>query len=81
MTQINDSVNITCEVKGRPTPTVTWYLNDVVIDTESSSHDNDRRSSELVINNFKPENEGVYKCVAKNIYGDLVEKETKIGRL
>ena len=32
-----------------------------------------------MINGFKPENEGVYKCVAKNSYGDLMEKEMKIG--
>ena len=78
MTRVNDSVNVTCEAKGRPTPTVTWYVNDVIIDTKSSNR-GDRRSSELVINGFKPENEGVYKCVAKNSYGDLMEKEMKIG--
>ena len=35
-------------------------------------------TSELVIDEFQPADQATYKCVARNVYNDTVEKSTRI---
>ena len=78
--RVKDSVKITCEATGDPRPTVTWYKKDVKVKAKQFKRSNRRQVSELVISNFQPQDEGRYKCAARNKFGDLVEKVTSISK-
>ena len=36
-------------------------------------------TSELVIEQFQPSDQGSYTCIARNVYNDTVEASSKIG--
>jgi len=61
---IGSSFSIQCEVEGYPTPTVTWYKDDVEVDNRQSSD-----PAMLSVNNAQSEDGGTYQCVARNEYG------------
>ena len=74
---IRESLRVSCSAKGSPLPTVTWYKNDVnmsVINKVTA----DEFTSELVIGEFQPADQATYRCVARNVYNDTVETNTRI---
>ena len=72
MTSYGDNVGAECRATGDPKPTVTWTFYGKVVQ---------RNSRPLVITNFQSKDIGYYKCLAKNKYGDLVERQLLIGRM
>ena len=74
----DNDLELNCEVKGHPTPTVTWYHNDkkmeggknveMKLDDEGKAH--------LKIVELKGDDAGVYKCVATNSVGNASTSAT-----
>ena len=77
---IRESVRVNCSAKGSPLPTVTWYKNDVSMHVINNVTE-DEFTSELVIGEFQPADQATYRCVARNVYNDMVETSTKICKL
>ena len=74
---IRESLRLRCSAKGSPLPTVTWYKNDVNVSAVNKVT-SDEFSSELVIGEFQPADQATYRCVARNVYNDTVETNTRI---
>ena len=74
---IREALRVSCSAKGSPLPTVTWYKNDVNMPIINKVTHNEF-TSELVIDEFQPADQATYKCVARNVYNDTVEKSTRI---
>ena len=69
-----NSVTFTCEAIGEPSPTISWYFNDVMIITSDKYNISDGRipgrvESSLTINNPETSNAGTYTCRAENVVG------------
>ncbi|XP_030585511.1 immunoglobulin-like and fibronectin type III domain-containing protein 1 [Archocentrus centrarchus] len=61
---------MTCAVRGCPTPTVSWYLNDVCINSDSNYYiTNSFGVCSLHILRVQPKDSGEYKVVAVNSFG------------
>uniref|UniRef100_A0A8C5HLJ6 Immunoglobulin-like and fibronectin type III domain-containing protein 1 n=1 Tax=Gouania willdenowi TaxID=441366 RepID=A0A8C5HLJ6_GOUWI len=61
---------MTCAVRGCPTPTVSWYLNDVLINQDSNYYiTNAHGVCSLYIMRVRPVDSGEYKVVAVNTLG------------
>ena len=74
---IRESLRLRCSAKGSPLPTVTWYKNDVNVFAVNKVTA-DEFTSELVIGEFQPADQATYRCVARNVYNDTVETNTRI---
>uniref|UniRef100_A0A3Q1JN37 Ig-like domain-containing protein n=1 Tax=Anabas testudineus TaxID=64144 RepID=A0A3Q1JN37_ANATE len=69
---------MTCAVRGCPTPTVSWYLNDICINSDNTYYiTNSFGVCSLVILRVQPQHSGEYKVVAVNSFGKA-ECSTKI---
>uniref|UniRef100_A0A3P8WG85 Immunoglobulin-like and fibronectin type III domain-containing protein 1 n=1 Tax=Cynoglossus semilaevis TaxID=244447 RepID=A0A3P8WG85_CYNSE len=69
---------MTCAVRGCPTPTVSWYLNDVCINSDSNYYiTNSFGVCSMYILRVRPEDSGEYKVVAVNSFGQA-ECSTKL---
>ena len=69
-----NSVTFTCEAIGEPSPTISWFFNDVVIITSdkynlSAAGVSGRVESSLQINNPETSDAGTYTCHAENVVG------------
>ena len=79
------SVEMPCIAKGDPTPDITWYLYDTVIESDPSSGvtigsftgAGDEIVSYLNITQARTKHGGLYKCVATSKVGSV----THVGRL
>ncbi|KAG7493662.1 Immunoglobulin-like and fibronectin type III domain-containing 1 [Solea senegalensis] len=61
---------MTCAVRGCPTPTVSWYLNDVCINSDSNYYiTNSFGVCSMFIFRVRPQDSGEYKVVAVNSFG------------
>lgn len=68
-----DKVVLKVRVIGQPSPEVTWFIDDETIEAEEGiSLQSDGDKHQLVIDSAHLEDEGVYKCVAKNKAGKAV---------
>ena len=74
---IREALRVSCSAKGSPLPTVTWYKNNVSVPITNNVTD-DEFTSELVIGEFQPADQGTYKCVARNVYNDTLETSIRI---
>ena len=85
-TTVNESatVQLTCEVEGKPKPTVTWFKDGVEVNTSvpeiSSTHPgSDGRSvSTLTIQKGVRSDQGSYHCGASNGIGASVDSSSAI---
>uniref|UniRef100_A0A665TKV8 Immunoglobulin like and fibronectin type III domain containing 1, tandem duplicate 4 n=1 Tax=Echeneis naucrates TaxID=173247 RepID=A0A665TKV8_ECHNA len=69
---------MTCAVRGCPTPTVSWYLDDVCINSDSNYYlTNSFGVCSLYIIRVRPKDSGEYKVVAVNSFGKA-ECSTKL---
>lgn len=69
---------MTCAIRGCPTPTVSWYLNDVCINSDSNYYvTNSFGVCSMYILRVRPKDSGEYKLVAVNSFGKA-ECSTKI---
>lgn len=75
---IRETLRISCSAKGSPLPTVTWYKNDFNVINVMNNVTNDEFTSELVINAFQPEDQGTYSCIARNVYNDTVNTNSRV---
>ncbi|KAM3877762.1 immunoglobulin-like and fibronectin type III domain-containing protein 1 [Diretmus argenteus] len=61
---------MTCAVRGCPTPTVTWYLNNICINSDHNYYiTNSFGICSMYILRVRPEDNGEYKVVAVNSFG------------
>ncbi|XP_070408963.1 muscle M-line assembly protein unc-89-like [Nothobranchius furzeri] len=62
-----------CIMTGDPAPEVAWYFNDLLVDTMTGKYrtEADDKTFRLHISSFTHANAGVYKCVAKNKFGEV----------
>lgn len=87
-TTTNESatVQLTCEVEGKPEPTVTWLKDGAEVNTSdsdiSSTHpaglSNGRSLSKLTIRNAHRSDQGSYRCRASNGIGDIANSSPAI---
>ena len=72
---INDGeeVILTCVVKGKPMPTVTWFRNDAGVDKNDDyiiKFDDSTGRCELIIVEGFTEDSGLFRCIATNEFGE-----------
>uniref|UniRef100_A0A3P9AZI6 Immunoglobulin-like and fibronectin type III domain-containing protein 1 n=1 Tax=Maylandia zebra TaxID=106582 RepID=A0A3P9AZI6_9CICH len=61
---------MTCAVRGYPAPTVSWYLNDICINSDNNYYiTNSFGVCSLYILRVRPKDSGEYKVVAVNSFG------------
>lgn len=67
---IGETANLSCSVKGKPTPEVVWMKNghEVEEDTRVTTSFNGFNCS-LTINGINPDDEARYSCEATNVHG------------
>uniref|UniRef100_A0A672FC61 Immunoglobulin like and fibronectin type III domain containing 1, tandem duplicate 4 n=1 Tax=Salarias fasciatus TaxID=181472 RepID=A0A672FC61_SALFA len=71
-------VYMTCAVRGCPTPSVKWYLNDVCINSDKNYYiTNSQGVCSMYIMRVRPADSGEYKVVAVNALGKA-ECSTKV---
>uniref|UniRef100_A0A4W6CIG6 Immunoglobulin like and fibronectin type III domain containing 1, tandem duplicate 4 n=1 Tax=Lates calcarifer TaxID=8187 RepID=A0A4W6CIG6_LATCA len=71
-------VFMTCAVRGCPTPSVSWYLNDVCINSDNNYYiTNSFGVCSMYILRVRPKDSGEYKVVAVNSFGKA-ECSTKL---
>ncbi|CBY22519.1 unnamed protein product [Oikopleura dioica] len=58
-----------CHAKGHPKPVISWFKNDDEI--SGSSHEVKIKGSSLTFPSFTKQNEGKWKCEAKNKLGSI----------
>ena len=74
--------NLTCQAEAKPPPIVTWLKNGQKITNSSrvtlfsSTYEDRLVTSELVINDTKYEDSGVYTCVIDNTMGETKSSGT-----
>ncbi|XP_028260934.1 immunoglobulin-like and fibronectin type III domain-containing protein 1 [Parambassis ranga] len=69
---------MTCAIRGCPTPSVSWYLNDICINSDSNYYiTNSFGVCSMYILRVRPKDSGEYKLVAVNSFGKA-ECSTKI---
>ncbi|XP_078668642.1 fibroblast growth factor receptor 2-like isoform X4 [Branchiostoma floridae x Branchiostoma belcheri] len=66
---LGQRTELRCRVAGEPRPSITWIHNGVVIEDEMPRYDLGR--FRLTINNVQWEDEGIYTCIAKNVFGTI----------
>ncbi|KRY70707.1 Muscle M-line assembly protein unc-89 [Trichinella pseudospiralis] len=78
----NESVKLTCKVKGQPFPEITWLKDGQALPADSRivpETDKDGTCT-LSISHVMPDDAGMYACVAQNHMGkDRTECEMKVG--
>ncbi|CAH1789060.1 unnamed protein product [Owenia fusiformis] len=68
---VGDYVTLKCRIVGSPHPSVTWYRNEELLHSGGRvrcTYTSDGRAS-LTVLSAKPNDEGIYKCVARNKLG------------
>lgn len=69
-------VTLICQVAGNPSPEVTWYLDEHVLPSGGEfKQEFDGQTAKLVLDEAFEDDEGEFRCVAKNLGG---EAETKM---
>ncbi|XP_068747699.1 uncharacterized protein [Montipora capricornis] len=74
---IRDSVRVNCSAKGLPLPQITWYKDNVIINS-TTNITTDQVTSEYEISQFEPSDQATYKCVVRNEYGDTITAVARI---
>ncbi|KAL4646393.1 neural cell adhesion molecule L1-like protein [Arapaima gigas] len=64
-------VELRCSAAGRPKPKVTWMLNGQPLQ-ESPAFRGQLLKNTVVLHHVKPNDSGVYQCLASNIHGTLL---------
>ncbi|XP_027279680.1 hemicentin-2 isoform X2 [Cricetulus griseus] len=68
--ELGKSVFLTCRATGRPPPTVTWRRGDgQALEPGRGSRTGQRDSGVLVFERVAPEDQGLYVCEARNVFG------------
>lgn len=71
----SDEARFDVRVTGKPEPTVEWFKDDTKIKDEGRTilvDDEEEDLFSLIIEDVKPEDSGVYKCVASNDVGETL---------
>ena len=80
-TSLGEEEELVCRVTGVPTPTLTWYRNNKVIDRRTSNVLLNERAGRhsLTLLNIDQDTVGEYQCVASNSEGSVSESITLTG--
>lgn len=68
---LHDTAYISCLAASEPAPTYQWFFNNIEIEGENSPN--------LIIYPIKPENRGVYHCIATNRAGSDESKKAQVS--
>ncbi|CAF0999016.1 unnamed protein product, partial [Didymodactylos carnosus] len=73
---IGGTVILRCKVQGNPFPKIFWYRNDefIIEDDRIQFAQGEDGLCTLTINYAKASDIGIYRCVARNVYGDATCK-------
>ncbi len=69
---IGGTVILRCKVQGNPFPRIFWYRNDefIIEDDRIQFAQGEDGLCTLTITHCKASDIGIYRCVARNVYGD-----------
>jgi len=84
MVNEGDTALFVCAVSANPKPVVEWLRNDTVLFSSTKNHSEEGVKTMLrfVIHEVSKDNEGIYRCVAKNSLGDdsaVIKLDVKAG--
>ena len=81
-------VLFSCQTIGEPLPAISWYFNDVMINSSDENEYNISTSlngtvvtSILTVVNAQSSDVGTYTCIAENIIDDIVRNDSSSGHL
>ncbi|GFX30520.1 pro-neuregulin-2, membrane-bound isoform [Trichonephila clavipes] len=68
---LHSKLKLKCRISGNPPPKVVWFKNGLKLKADGRIKlRSKRRYSHLIINRVSLEDEGHYKCIAKNVLGN-----------
>ena len=73
---LHDTVQLNCIGHGSPQPSVTWYYNNAVVGSISTSTDAYTVNSVLTLPNIALHDAGVYTCTATNVLSTITKNVT-----
>ena len=76
---IDDSVNLACSAGGSPLPDVKWFKDGRPLVPTATHQEQKLTTSELIIDQFKPSDSGMYKCLFYNHKNRTVEADTNLS--
>ena len=84
----SNPVLFSCQAIGEPLPAISWYFNDVMINSSDENEYNISTSlngtvvaSILTVVNAQSSDVGTYTCIAENIIDDIVRNDSSSGHL
>ena len=67
---VGEDVRMSCETSGDPEPQVTWFLEEIAIETLMDERfEVSENGNELLVQNVNLRDAGSYRCVAANVNG------------
>ena len=66
---VNETVELQCQGRGSPTPTITWQKNDLNINFANNPRFFQKNTGSLQISRSQKSDSGKYTCVATNSLG------------
>lgn len=81
MQKVGDTVKLYCSAGGSPLPKITWLKDARRIHSPIVHGAKDLTEGELVINNFKPTDAGIYTCLFYNDKNATAETKTSLSLL
>ena len=74
-TSLGEEEELVCRVTGVPTPRLSWYRNNIIIDRRTSNVLLNERAGRhsLTLLNIDQDTVGEYQCVASNSEGSVTE--------
>ena len=80
-TSLGEEEELVCRVSGVPTPSLTWYRNNVIVDRRTSNVLLNQRAGRhsLTLLNIDQGSVGEYQCEATNSEGTVRESITLTG--
>lgn len=75
------TLTLFCDVKGKPLPKLTWYMNDIIIDDKFKNIKIGEGGEYIEVSNVGLADKGIYKCVASNAAGnDTIDYKVDVDR-
>ena len=76
---VGDSVNLACSASGSPLPDGKWFKDGRPLAPTATHQERKLTISKLVIDQFKPSDSGIYRCLFYNDKNRTVEADTNLS--